>query len=170
MAWRANQDRLIAMGGRRDGPKGQKVGEMGRRWVLCVLAVVGCAGEPSPEEKCEALLDSVCDQVSACLPQLGSHATCVRELGGALPCRSVKEVTSSYDTCIDRIQDGSCSTLFPIDRNSGEVEVALPAACSGVLISATAPDPAGSTASSLHAPAQDRPHFVGLGAAWGTTK
>ena len=101
--------------------------------VLAVLGCVGC-GDKSPKEKCEDLIDAVCDRGVECIDgAAGMHDECVHAVDGALTCENIKSVTSSYDHCIDLLHEQSCQTLFPRDPDTGDQSLELPAECSGVL-------------------------------------
>ena len=104
-------------------------------WVA-VLALCGCGSEPSPVEKCDDLVDVLCDRGVHCLG--GAHAEYVQALQAELPCGSAKAVSASYDRCIDQLQAASCGSLFPINPQSGKPEVRLPADCMSVVLSRTA--------------------------------
>ena len=103
---------------------------------LALVWVVGCGGEPSPVEKCDDLLDVLCDRGVQCLG--GTHAECVQALQSALPCGSAKAVSASYDRCIDQLQGASCASLFPPDPQSGQPALRLPADCMSVVLTRTA--------------------------------
>ncbi len=101
--------------------------------VLAVLGCVGC-GDKSPKDKCEDLIDAVCDRGVECITgAAGMHDECVHAVEGDLPCGDVKSVTSSYDRCIDQLNEQSCQTLFPRDPDTGDQALVLPTECSGVL-------------------------------------
>lgn len=100
--------------------------------VLVMLGGAGC-GEPSPAEKCEDLVDLVCERVVDCIAGAsGMHDDCVQEIQRELPCGTTKRVGDGYDDCMDRLNQQSCSTLFPTDPD-GERMLELPNACLGVL-------------------------------------
>ena len=107
-------------------------------WVsACVLA--GCTSEPTPVEKCDDLVNVICDRGVVCLPGAGSHATCVSALQQALPCGSAKEVSVSYDRCISQLQGDSCAILFPVNPQTGNPQLVLPADCKAVILTREAP-------------------------------
>lgn len=107
---------------------------------LAVMLTFGCAMEKSPVEKCDDLVDVLCNRGVQCLG--GSHAECVQAVQSELPCGSARAVSDSYDRCIDQLQAASCSSLFPPNQQ-GDPEVRLPADCMSVVLSRTeaAPTP-----------------------------
>lgn len=112
-----------------------------RMWLGLVLAGVGCGGgADTPQEKCEAFLDTMCDRLVDCLAGAdGMHRECVQALGDVLPCATAKDVTSSYDACLDDLGDRSCALLAPTDPDTGEQGLVLPATCQGVILLSSAP-------------------------------
>lgn len=107
-------------------------------WRLLTLSVlVGCAGEPSPVEKCDALVDELCNRAIECIPNAGTHAQCIQELQQELPCGGVKAVSASYDRCMDQLASFSCPVLFPVDPQTNMQTVQLPADCMSVVLSRT---------------------------------
>lgn len=106
--------------------------------ILCVSLLVACGSEPSPVEKCDDLVDLVCDRAVQCIPsEVGTHVTCVQQLQQVLPCGSVKAVSASYDRCMDQLAADSCAVLFPIDPQTGGPMLKLPADCQSVVLSRT---------------------------------
>ena len=106
---------------------------------LVVVLLSGCGTEKSPVEKCDDLVDVLCDRGVQCLG--GTHAECMQAVQSQLPCGSVKAVSASYDRCIDQLQAGSCSSLFPPNPQTGQPEIRLPADCMSVVLSRTAAGP-----------------------------
>ncbi|HEY5951201.1 MAG TPA: hypothetical protein VIV40_37170 [Kofleriaceae bacterium] len=103
--------------------------------ILCLCLLVACGSEPSPVEKCDDLVDLVCDRAVQCIPrEAGSHVTCVQQLQQVLPCGSVKAVSASYDRCMDQLAADSCPVLFPIDPQTGGPMLELPADCMSVVL------------------------------------
>ena len=101
--------------------------------VLVVLGCVGC-GDKSPSEKCEDLIDSICDRAVECITGAdGMHRQCVDAVKQQLSCGAVKSVKPSYDRCIDLLNGQSCNTLFPPDPTTGSQMLKLPVECNGVL-------------------------------------
>ena len=110
---------------------------MAKSWVV-VFIVAACGGsDSSPVEKCDALVDTLCDRAVQCIPAAGSHGTCVQELQQELPCGSVKAVSASYDRCMDQLAATSCPVLFPTDAQ-GQPTIELPADCMSVVLTRTA--------------------------------
>jgi len=106
---------------------------MWRTRIVVSFALMACGSEPSPVGKCDDLVDVICDRAVTCLPAIGSHATCVQELQGELPCGSVKAVSASYDRYMDQLATHSCGALFPPD-SSGQPTLKLPADCMSVVL------------------------------------
>ena len=107
---------------------------------LVVLAFVGCATEESAVDKCDDLVDVICDRGVQCLG--GSHSECVQAVQRELPCGSAKKVSASYDRCMSQLQTNSCSVLFPTNPQTGQPEIRLPADCQSVILARTAGDAA----------------------------
>jgi len=106
--------------------------------------LVSCGGgdarEKTPVEKCDDFVDSFCDRAVACIAGAsGMHADCVAAFNSAdFSCADVKSVSTGYDRCMDQIHSNSCGTLFPVDPDTGEQSLELPADCARVLIGRTA--------------------------------
>ncbi len=109
------------------------------RWCVSACVLAGCTSEPSPVEKCDDLVDVVCDRGVVCLPGAGNHATCVSEVQQVLPCGSAKQVSASYDRCISQLQGSSCAVLFPPNPQTGNPELKLPADCMAVILTREVP-------------------------------
>jgi hypothetical protein len=101
--------------------------------ILVALVLVGCGSE-SAVDKCDDLVDTVCDRAVSCQPAMGTHAMCVAQIQTVLPCGQAKKVSATYDRCIDQLESSSCSVLFPTDPQTGEAELALPADCNSVIL------------------------------------
>jgi hypothetical protein len=112
--------------------------------LLVMMVLVGCGGaarERTPSEKCDDLVDSVCDRAVVCIAGAsGMHSACVEGIKSLISCAAVKSVGAGYDRCMDRIDSDSCTTLFPVDPDTGDEELVLPADCSMVLVGRTATD------------------------------
>ena len=106
---------------------------------LAAVLLLGCGMERSPVEKCDDLVDVLCDRGVQCLG--GTRAECVQAVQSQLPCGSAKAVSASYDRCIDQLQAASCASLFPPNPQSGQPELRLPADCMSVVLSRTAAVP-----------------------------
>jgi len=109
---------------------------MSRIWVSVCL-VAGCGNDPSPVEKCDALVDELCDRGMQCVPNSGTHAQCVQTIETQLSCGAVKAVSSTYDRCMDQLQTFSCQVLFPFDPQTNMQTLVLPADCMSVVLSRT---------------------------------
>lgn len=106
--------------------------------VLMMLSLSACAGEDTPAEKCDELIDVVCDRAVACIG--GDDTTCVQSLQSKLPCGSAKSVAPSYDRCLSQLESNSCTILFPTDPSSGKRELTLPADCRAVILTRELPE------------------------------
>ena len=117
---------------------------MKRIAIFCVLGCIGCGGgEETPVQKCDALINDVCDRAVQCIPQeAGTHANCVQALQQILSCGSAKRVSATYNRCIQQIQGDGCQILFPADPQSGGHSLDLPADCNGVILMFEPGDPA----------------------------
>jgi hypothetical protein len=102
--------------------------------VMFVIVLAGCGSE-SAVDKCDNLVDTLCDRAVTCVPGNGNHATCVASVQTALPCGSAKTVSASYDRCMSQLESSSCSVLFPTNPQTGETELSLPADCNAVILS-----------------------------------
>jgi hypothetical protein len=103
--------------------------------VAAVLVASGCggSGSRSPEQKCDDLVDTVCERLANCLNVPSQKADCIRGAGQSLSCSAAKSVTDGYDTCMDDLDDASCDALLDTDDN-GDPEVTLPASCRAVIL------------------------------------
>ncbi len=99
---------------------------------LCLVGLVGCGSEKSPVEKCDDLVEVVCDRGVECAPELGTKSSCVQAIKQALPCGMAERVSNSYDRCMDQLEDNSCSALYPRD-SEGDISLNLPADCFAVI-------------------------------------
>ena len=99
-----------------------------RRLGLCLFGLVfACGGgDDSPEGKCNAALDTICDRVVDC-EVADSHAECIDELEGSVDCSEAEEVGDNYDECLGAVEDASCNVLF------GGGGLTLPSSCGGAL-------------------------------------
>jgi hypothetical protein len=104
-------------------------------WVVILLA--GCGTERSAVEKCDDMVDVVCDRIVQCLGF--SRTECVQAVKSELPCGSAKQVSASYDRCIDQLEGNSCAVLFPVNPTNGQAQLRLPADCMQVILTLDAP-------------------------------
>jgi hypothetical protein len=95
--------------------------------------LVACNTEPSPVEKCDDLVDVLCTRATQCVAGT-THTECVQAVKTGLPCGSAKDVTSSYDRCIDQLNGASCNVLFSTNPTTGELQLQLPADCKGTIL------------------------------------
>jgi hypothetical protein len=103
-----------------------------QRLVSCAFVLmIGCGGDDSPEDKCVALLETVCDRAVACDIGAPSHDACMREVEKLTDCSKTESVGESYGACIGDIEDASCAALFP--TAGGQRRLALPATCETAL-------------------------------------
>ncbi len=100
------------------------------RTVGCaVVFLVACGGgSASPAEKCDDLVDLVCDRALECVPGAGTHSACVAEVQSNLDCDRAQDVTASYRACMTQLRSTTCGSLFPNDM------IVLPADCNGVIL------------------------------------
>jgi hypothetical protein len=97
---------------------------------LGVAAVTACSSDDlSPTEKCDALIDDICAKGIDCFG--GSQQECVQTIQRDVSCGSVQGVSSTYDRCVDQVNDAQCNTLFPPD-STGQAHLVLPADCMSV--------------------------------------
>jgi hypothetical protein len=96
------------------------------------LFLGACGGGESAVEKCDDLVDTLCEKGVECVG--GSKAECVQAAASQLACGRAVKVTASYDRCLDEIDEFSCSTLFPTDPETGQPTLSLPADCMGVIL------------------------------------
>jgi hypothetical protein len=97
-----------------------------------MLGLAACGTEPSPVEKCDDLVDVLCDRGVQCVG--GRHSECVQAVKTELPCGSAKAVSASYDRCLDQLQSASCNVLFGTNPTTGGPEIRLPADCTSVIL------------------------------------
>jgi hypothetical protein len=107
--------------------------------AFVLVLVVGCGTDESPVDKCDDLVDTLCDRGVQCLG--GAHTDCVQTFQQALSCGAAKDVSSSYDRCIAQLEADSCALLFPTDPQTGDPSLDLPADCMGVILVREAPAP-----------------------------
>ena len=108
------------------------------RDTVAVMKALGCAviflvacggGSDTPVEKCDDLVDLVCDRAVDCVPTAGTHAECVTEVeASGFDCGAATDVSPSYGACMMQLRSTTCGSLFPNDMLS------LPADCSGVIL------------------------------------
>lgn len=80
---------------------------------------------PDGVAKCEAFLRLFCDRVVECETDPPSHEDCVAKQRTAVDCGAVVCATSSYDRCVEEVQEQTCGVW-----NSTST---LPASCRGAL-------------------------------------
>lgn len=100
------------------------------RILGCVVVfLVGCGGgSDSPSEKCDDLIDLVCDRAVECVPSSGTHAECVTAIEAQIPCDQADSVSENYNRCLMQLRSTSCGSLFPGDQ------LELPADCNSVIL------------------------------------
>jgi hypothetical protein len=99
--------------------------------VVCLFVSAACGGddEPSPVEKCYTFVDRLCGRGVECFG--GSQDECVQAVQSDVSCGNTREVTSTYNRCMQQVINSECNVLFPVDAN-GQVTLQLPADCIGV--------------------------------------
>jgi hypothetical protein len=102
------------------------------RTLIAALALAACGTDKTPAEKCDDLVDTLCDRGVQCLG--GSTSACVQSVQAQLPCGKATSVGPSYDRCVDELQSDSCGVLFPTDPSTGQPTIRLPADCMGVIL------------------------------------
>ena len=105
--------------------------------VLAMVGWIGCGGdsERTPPEKCEDLIDALCARGVECIPGArGMQSACVQAVHQSITCSMTKSVSAIYATCMNTLDDSSCSTLFPADPDTGAIALKLPATCNSVLL------------------------------------
>jgi hypothetical protein len=115
--------------------------------LLVAGSVIGCGTDKSPVEKCDDLINVLCDRGVECLPNAGDHTTCVQQVQQSIPCGTAKSVSATYDRCVNELMADSCPVLFPPDPQSGQPTLKLPADCMSVVLSRTGAAPSRSFAS-----------------------
>ena len=118
---------------------------MQRSWIAasCVslLGVAAC-DDGKAEDQCVALLETVCKRSRECAEELsgemapsGFEKECLdaamQGLGGK-NCKDAVSVSSSYDTCIDQLNDVECNKLL-VQDDAGAVMLKLPDSCAKVI-------------------------------------
>ncbi len=104
-------------------------------WFAFGCFASGCK-EETPQEKCEAFYELVCDRLIECsgtsLPS-DYRETCLDALENERSCRSAVGVSDSYDKCIDDFGSVECNTLFPLNPVTSRRTTVLPSACVAVI-------------------------------------
>ncbi|MGN6103545.1 MAG: hypothetical protein ACTHU0_00330 [Kofleriaceae bacterium] len=98
--------------------------------MFALALAAGCGGSDSPVDKCDDLVDQICDRAVDCVGL--AHGTCVADIQSVLPCGRAVSVKASYDRCMDQLSSNSCAALFPPDQN-GNPDLSLPADCQAVI-------------------------------------
>ncbi|HKP60369.1 MAG TPA: hypothetical protein VJV78_26770 [Polyangiales bacterium] len=106
-----------------------------------VWMMLACGCSDSPEEQCSDLLAAVCTRVTMCTEELtdtmapeGFESECVKRVEQSTGvCENAVDVASSYDTCMDEIEGGSCDDLLTIRPSDDKLTVILPTSCKGVI-------------------------------------
>lgn len=107
---------------------------MKRLTMLCILGWIGCGGgAATPVQRCDDLVNDICDRAVQCAPQQGTHADCVQAVQQIVACGMAKKIGTSYDRCVQQIKADSCQILFPTNPNTGQMALSLPADCNGVI-------------------------------------
>ena len=112
-----------------------------RLGVGLVWMALACGCNDSPEEQCKALLGAICKRVTMCGEELsdstapeGFESECVKQAEQSTGvCENAVDVTSSYDTCMDEIEDASCDDFLTIRASDDKITIVFPASCKGVV-------------------------------------
>jgi hypothetical protein len=102
---------------------------------VLVFVLASCGTDKSAVEKCDDLVNTLCDKGVQCLG--GTQTECVQAVQQQLPCGSAKSVSASYDRCVSQINADSCSVLFPVDPQTQQPKLVLPADCMSVILART---------------------------------
>jgi hypothetical protein len=98
-------------------------------WFVAAFALLGCGDDGlSVKQKCEKIIDTVCDRFMECAELAGgfasdsqrkaSRAQCEANFATEARCDAVIEVGDTYDECLDVLADEQCSALIAEDENS----------------------------------------------------
>jgi hypothetical protein len=104
--------------------------------ALSCFALLACGGdddEKSAVEKCDDLVADICARAVECVDAV-SEEECIADVGTVISCGQADAVSSSYGRCIDQVDRNSCDSLFPVNPESGQPELALPADCEAVIL------------------------------------
>ncbi len=97
-------------------------------WFLTLGLALAATACDSPKALCEDLADNTCKRAVECVAPDEDPQVCSNQVQASLDCSLVTDVSDGYDTCMSRISDDSCASLFPNDM------LELPGVCRGVLL------------------------------------
>jgi hypothetical protein len=110
-------------------------------WFAAIALLAGCkVVEDSPPEKCDRMLEQVCDRLEGCVTDMTNESlpsdwqqTCLDGLSTEIDCSSAAEVDDdAYDSCTDSLNSLGCNVLFDFAAvATGSQGVNLPLACIG---------------------------------------
>lgn len=110
-------------------------------WLVAAGVLFGCGDDGlSVKEKCEKIIDTVCDRFMECAELAGGFASeaqrrasrsqCEANFATATSCERVKTIGSNYDECLDVLAVEQCSKLIAEDESS---MYEIPATCMNVV-------------------------------------
>ena len=110
--------------------------------VLVSLLSAGACSDENPEDQCRALLETTCRRIRECGEELTGEKLpssfddeCVESVMkgvGGKGCEAAVDVSSSYDQCIDTLNDLECDELLS-EGPDGMLDPTLPNSCSKVI-------------------------------------
>jgi hypothetical protein len=101
------------------------------RWLaVFVVLFGGCSTDaPGPRERCDDLVDLLCERVSGCPNGGTTQQECLTLPAADLSCPEATGVSGAYDQCIDDLTVSPCSVLV---RADGTVE--MPESCDAAIL------------------------------------
>jgi hypothetical protein len=98
--------------------------------LALIQVLVSCGGEddPSPPEKCDALVELLCERVRECADDGTTQDECVASVKTGLPCAQADAVSDGYDSCLNEIEASPCSVIW----SDGALH--LPATCNQTIL------------------------------------
>ena len=92
--------------------------------LVLVGMVLSCGGESNDApEKCDALVDRLCERALVCANDGTTQAECVASAKTGLPCAQADAVSDGYDACLSELQSSPCTVLLANNKLN------LPATC-----------------------------------------
>jgi len=120
--------------------------------LACAFACSGGSGDDDDDDdsnanseavgKCNQLVDLYCPTVMDCLVEEGALAAadrdtsvsqCITGAKQALDCSRAIGTSSSFDDCIDALENPDCAAIAAAVASEGETSP-LPSVCSGVIL------------------------------------
>jgi hypothetical protein len=97
--------------------------------LLFGVGVSGCSADKSPQQQCRDLLSVICDRAVKCIAGAeGREGACFDALERVAGCDRVDQESATYESCVDKIESQTCSSLFSNSTNTN-IMVLLPAEC-----------------------------------------